>query len=369
MTVWRWLGSIVFVAGMLVLVGTNLSVVAQDKDKKVEVKKDETPKKDDGKKGEPKKEEVKKEEKKDAPKTDDGKITLVWKMFEPKTVTYQELTTKTNQDMEVMGQKISQKQNQTFYLKWTAEDKTKEGNFVVTQEIIGLNMNIEIGGNKIEFDSEKKQPANPMSDFFQALLGLKLKLTISPKMEVVNIEGQEDFVKKLGGTNPQMEPLLKSILSKEALQQMAEPTWGALPTKPVAKGDSWGNKDKPSKLNLGPIGTYTTIFTYTYEGIDEKTKLDKISIKSELTYSKPEQKNGLPFTIEEATLSSKDGKGFALFDRAKGRFAETSMTMDLVGDLTIDVGGMKTKVALIQHQDAQSKTMDDQPAAIAKKKQ
>src|SRR5271165_5770407 len=157
MTVWRWFGSMVMVAGMLVL-GANFAVVAQDKDKKTDVKKDDAPKKDDtSKKDESKKDQVKKDEKKDTPKTDDGKVTLVWKAFEPKSVFYQELTTKTTQDMEVMGQKISQKQNQTFYLKWTAEDKTKDGNFVVTQEIIGLNMNIEIGGNKIEFDSEKKQ--------------------------------------------------------------------------------------------------------------------------------------------------------------------------------------------------------------------
>ena len=111
--------------------------------------------------------------------------------------------------MKVMGQEISQKQKQTFYLKWTAEDK-KDGNYVVTQEIIGLKMNINIGGNTISYDStEEKQPQNPMSDFFKALLGMKLKLTISPKMKVINVEGQEEFIKKLGGTNPQMEPLLK----------------------------------------------------------------------------------------------------------------------------------------------------------------
>jgi hypothetical protein len=366
MTVWRWFGSLVFMAGLLVLVGANLSVTAQDKDKKKDdAQKDGAAKKDETKKDEAKKDEVKKDEKKEQPKVEPGKELLVWKAFEPKTVFYQELVTKTTQDMKVMGQEISQKQSQTFYLKWTADDK-KDGDYVVTQEIIGLNMNINIGGNTIAYDStEEKQPQNPMSDFFKALLGLKLKLTISPKMEVKKIEGQEEFVKKLGQTNPQMEPLLKNILSPDALKQMAEPTWGALPEKGVAKGDTW---EKKSVLDLGPIGKYATNFTYTYDGKDDKDR-DKISIKSDLKYSKPDVKNGLPFTIKDATLSSKEGSGVAYFDRGKGRFVETSMKMKLEGELTIEVGGMETKVALVQNQDATSKTMDELPPVLNKKKQ
>src|SRR5579863_9504639 len=145
MTVWRWLGSVVILAGLMVLVGANLSVIAQDKDKKTDTKnkdaKTDTSKKDDGKKDE-KKPETKKEEKKAEPKDEPGKTRLTWKAFEPKSVFYQTLETNTTQDMKVMGQEISQKQSQTFYLKWTAEDKTKDGNYVVTQEIIGLKMSI-----------------------------------------------------------------------------------------------------------------------------------------------------------------------------------------------------------------------------------
>jgi hypothetical protein len=264
----------------------------------------------------------------------------------------------------VMGQKIDQDQRQTFYLKWTAEDK-KDGNYVVNQEIIGLNMDINIGGNRIAYDStDEKQSQNPMTDFFKALLGLKLKLTITPKMEVKAVEGQDEFVKKLGQANPQMEPLLKNILSAEALKQMAEPTWGALPDKKVDKGDKWEKKD--STLDLGPIGKYKTTFNYVYDGKDDKGR-DKISITSTLTYIKPDVKNGLPFTIKDATLASKEGSGVAYFDREKGRFVETTMKMKLEGDLTIEVGGMETKVGLVQNQDATSKTYDDLPEVLKKK--
>src|SRR5437016_5093374 len=144
MTVWRWFGSLVFLAGLMVLVGANLAVTAQEKDKG---KKDDTAKKDDA----TKKDETKKSDetkKPDETKKDDR--NFIWKAFEPKSVFYQELVTKTKQEMTVMGQKIDQDQRQTFYLKWTAEDK-KDGNYVVNQEIIGLNMDINIGGNRIGY--------------------------------------------------------------------------------------------------------------------------------------------------------------------------------------------------------------------------
>ncbi len=331
MTFWRWFGSMVCLASFLVLAGTMLPASAQDKDK------DKGKEKDKGAGGD----------------------KLVWKAFDAKSVFFQELLTETTQDMKVMNQDIQQKQKQTFVIKWTGEGKNKDGDWVVTQEIVGVHMKIEIGGTTIEYRSDdEKQSANPMSDFFKALLTLKLKLTIDPaKMTVKNIEGQEEFVKKLGGTNPQMEPLLKNILSKEALQQMAEPTWGAFPTTAVKVNDTW---KRESTLNLGPIGTYTTNFEYKLDKSDAKTAT--IGIKSSLKYGEPKEKSGLPFTIKKAELESKDGTGTANFDLAKGRFSSSDMKLKLVGDLKIDVGGMETDVHLEQTQTATVKTTDDPPA-------
>jgi len=388
MNVWRLFGALVCMAGLMVLVSGSVSVNAQDKDKKDDKGKTETKaddkkaadKKSDDKKSDDKKADDKKadDKKADDKKADDKKGAddkktgggAAWKAFDKGSVFYQVLTTNTTQDMKVMGQEISQKQKQTFLIKWEALDKDSKGNYVVNQEIVGLKMTIDIGGNTITYDSTaENQPQNPMTDFFKALLNLKLKLTISPKLKVVDVENQDKFIADLAKTNPQMEPLLKSILSKEALQQMAEPTWGAFP--PDGADKKWSNDKEPSVLNLGPIGKYTTKFYYTAEGEDKSNKaLDRIGITATLSYEKPDSKNnsGLPFVIKDATLTSKDGTGYALFDRAKGRFAESSMKMKLEGDLTIEVGGMDTKVNLVQTQDALVKTSDEIPDDFKAKK-
>src|SRR5262249_25673529 len=207
-------------------------------------------KKDDAKKDENKKEEAKKQEAKGS-----GDV-WVWKAFDPKAKPfYQKLVTKTDQKMTVMNQEINQKQEQTFYIKWTPKEM-KDKNWVASQQIVGVVMKIDIGGNVISFSSlDAKQPNNPMTDFFNALMKLDLTLTIDPTtMEVKSIDGREEFIKKLSETNPQMQSLLKSILSEGALKQMAEPTWGAFPPNGDFNKKNW---KRTSTLDLGPIGIYT----------------------------------------------------------------------------------------------------------------
>jgi hypothetical protein len=287
-----------------------------------------------------------------------------WKAFAPKSEYYQELKTDTTQTMKVMGQDVKQTQEQTFFIKWTGQEP-KDKALVVQQKIIGVNMKIDIGGVNIAYNSlDEKQANNPMTDFFKKLLEADLKLHVDPeKMVVKKIEGQDELVKKLGVTNPQMEPLLKSILSEEALKQMAEPTWGAFPpADKTKKGDTWTKK---STLNLGPIGTYDTEYKYTLEGPDKGG--EKIKIDATLTYSPPKDKSGgLPFQIKSATLKSKEGTGHAIFDKAKGRIESSTMTMKLEGTLDIEVGGMTTTVELSQTQTATVRSMDSDPTKTKK---
>ena len=355
---WRWVGPVFLLTAACLLSFDKLPVFGQEK--KTEEK---TEKKADEKKAEEKKAEEKKAEEKKA-ETSAGKGDG-WKFtaFDPKSKPFfQELTTTTTQNMKVMGQTVEQKQKQTFIIQWTPKEKDAKGNYVVTQKIAGVKMNIDIGGNKIDYDStvaKEKQPKNPMTDFFNQLLNQELTFTINPDtMKVVEIQGRDQFIKSLGDTNPQMTSLLKTILSEEALQKMAEPTWWALPEKAVSKGDTWS---KDSELKLGPIGTYKTKFDFTYAGKAEKGNLEKVDIKAQMTYTAPQDKAGLPFVIKSAELSSKDGSGEAYFDPAKGRFDSSKINMKLNGTLTIEVGNMSTDIALDQSQESTSKTTDTNP--------
>ncbi len=355
------------------------SAVAQDKkdpskdakdvkvDPKKEQKKDE-PKKDEPKKVEPKKEEPKKEEPKDAKKEPPKAEApaLAWK-FEAKKPFYQEMETTTDQSIKVMGLDVVQKQKQTFYFKWTPEEQDKDGNWKIKQEIEGIKMNIDIAGNPVSFDSTQENPpggANTaLSEFFKALKGSSFTLTFNTKtLKVDKVEGRKEFIDKLATANQQLQPLLTKILSDDALRQMADPTFGILPPAGKKVGDSW---DTTSTLNLGPIGTYTNKYKYTWKGPDPNAKnkdLELITVETNLSYTAPTESDpALPFKIKSSNLTTKQEKeptGKILFNTKLGRLESSDVKITLSGTLTIEIGGNTTQVELTQNQTTSVRTGD-----------
>jgi hypothetical protein len=291
-------------------------------------------------------------------------VTLKWEFQKDKPF-YQEMTTETKQSMKVMGMDITQSQKQTFIFSWTPKEQDKDKNWVVQQKIEAVRMDVEIGGNRVNYDSTKDAGAtgNPLADFFKALVGSQFMLTISPEMKIIKIEGRNEFIDKLVKANPQMEPLLKQILGDEALKQMADPAFAAVPNKPVKKGDTWERK---SVLNMGPIGTYDTTYKYTYEGMQDK--LHKIKVETTLVYQPPgpNAAGTLPFKIKAAKLDSKGGSGTILFNNEKHRLESSDTKLKLEGKLTIDISGMATDVDLSQEQTTTVKTTDTNPVSTAK---
>jgi hypothetical protein len=288
-----------------------------------------------------------------------GKVSLKWKLEKGKTF-YQKMTTKTDQNMKIAGSEPKQTQNQTFYFSWTPLEQ-KGDDWTIKQKIEGVAMEIDIGGTKINYDSTKDAAANnPLGEFFKALVGSEFTLTLNSKdQKVTKIEGREEFVKKLGAANPNMQALLNQILSEQALREMAEPTFASVPNKEVAKGDKW---TKENTLDMGPIGKYTNSYTYTFEG--PEGKLDKIKVDATLKYLPPDEKTGaagLPFKIKSADLKSTGGSGSVLFDPEKGRVDRSSFKLDLNGDLNIEIGGQTTKVELKQTQETTVETSDTNP--------
>src|SRR5207253_9015895 len=128
--------------------------------------------------------------------------------------------------------------------------------WTVKQTIEGAKMTIDIAGNQVKYDSTvpAEGGAQPgLADFFNKLVGSEFIVTFGKGMAVEKVDGRDDFLKKLGGVNNQMETILKKMLSEEALKQMVDPTFGLSPPTEQAVGGSW---EKATTMSLGPIGSY-----------------------------------------------------------------------------------------------------------------
>jgi uncharacterized protein DUF6263 len=348
-----------FGAAVALIIAIAAAVGGQEKkEPPVDPKKVEQPKKEEPKKEEPKKEE---------PKADPNAKAFQLKLEKDKKF-YQEMNTSVKQSIKVQGQELNQSQESNFQFKWTPIKQEAEKWFV-EQEVEGLKMSIDISGNVITYDSSKQDggvtSGNPtLTQFFKALVGTKFTAVLDKNQKVEKVEGKDKFISDLGAGSPQMETLLKRIMTDDALKQMCDPSFGLTPDAPKKLNDTW---TKDSSLDLGPIGTYQVKYTFKYVPLtdedkkdDKKKDTDKIEVESNLVYTAPKANpDGLLFRIKEGKLTSTNPtKGAIYFDSKNQRIQSAEISIKLKGDLTVTIGGTDTKVELDQEQKTKITTQD-----------
>src|SRR5690242_15333966 len=114
----------------------------------------------------------------------DGPVELRWKFEKDKPI-YEEITTQTKSTMKVMGNDLTQSMRTTFFWSWTPRELDAKKNWIIRQRLEAAQLECDIGGLKIEFDSVKDIASiNPLSDFFRALVGSDFTLMVSPDNKV-----------------------------------------------------------------------------------------------------------------------------------------------------------------------------------------
>ena len=285
--------------------------------------------------------------------------------FEANKPFFQKLTTKVEQTLKVQGgSDVPLKHEQTFFFKWTPVSEDK-GKWLVKQTIEGVKFKLDIAGQTIDYDSTDTNPSgaagNPgLAEFFKNLIGLEFTVTFAANNVIEKVDGRDEALKKLSAINPQMEAVLKTILSDEALKEMTDPSAGLASAAAKGVNETW---EKKSVLSLGPIGSYDRTYAYTYKGKDAdpaKKELDRVDVKPTLTYKPPAVgTESLPFRIKAGTMATKEVKqGYMLYNAKTGRTQEVRFHVIMEGELDVTIGMADTKVKLYQDQKNELDTAD-----------
>jgi hypothetical protein len=281
-----------------------------------------------------------------------------WK-FEAGRTFYVEQTIEVRQEMTVSGTLVKQTQFQVFTLALTPERQLADGSWSINQRILGVRMNLDVGGNKIDFDSAvPDKEATPLSDFMRILIGAEFRFQLDRNKGVVAVEGRDEFVKRMVDARPEMKALLQTMLSESALKEMCGQTFVTMPNRVVPRGDGW---QRSSRIDLGPIGSYDS--THRYTSLGPKGAHDAFQVEvTEMRYQPPAKGvEGLPFKIVSADLRGTGREGEMLFDRKRGRVERSEISLKLHSTMTIEVGGQETKVELKQEQKSITRTLDANP--------
>jgi uncharacterized protein (TIGR03000 family) len=287
-------------------------------------------------------------------------VVLKWKFPANQKPFYQEVKSATDQTLKLSGNEMKQHQDQTFVYSWRLMEEKPNGDRVFEQKIEALRMKVNIAGQRFEFDSSKETGADDPLAAFKILVGAKFTVTFDKNFRVKQIKGNDELARKLGDRASQMGQLLSSILSDDAMKELIEPVFQALPREPVEKGMEW---KRTSSLDLGSIGGFEFVYTYTYAG--EENKKHNIMISGDVKYIKPGKagsgEGGLRFKTKDAKIDSSKVTGDIIFDSESGWVESMTTDVRTKCELTIEIGNQTSKVDLEQKRKTEIRTLKDNP--------
>lgn len=275
--------------------------------------------------------------------------------FTPGKAFYQVMTTHIAQDMKVQQMDVKQTQMQHFVTRWVPKKRDAEGRWTFGLQVLACQFDIDIGGNKLTYDSADKQaPRTPLTDYFTLLLTTEFPVVMEPDFTIRAVD-LEDFWRQ----NGVRDVMTKSAFSEATISGLATAIFRMLPNRAVHSGQSWNRK---RSVPLEGFGTFDSDESFGYEGVDHHI-LDRIAIMSKMKHVPGMAKTGqgLPFKILKSDLKSTSGGGTLWFDRGAGRIVKGELSFKLEGTVLIDIGGFTTSVELLQEQKTTLQTTDRDP--------
>jgi hypothetical protein len=247
---------------------------------------------------------------------------------------------KTKQVLTLAGMDIETGADQTFTITSVNGQRAADGTLQVVHKFDALTAKVSLpGGVELEFDSSKPNADPPgtqfdiVLDIYKVLAKSSWTATHDKSNRVISVEGRD---KALESLDEALRAATKKQFEPEYLKQQANDELNKIPSKPVSKGDTW-DLTTVVRLDSGQKLTFTT--QYQYQGTAEHggKQLDQIkSTTKEVTYSVDAD---APLKVTKSDLKVTSSDGLILFDREAGQVIESRNTMQIKGDLTLEVLG------------------------------
>lgn len=292
----------------------------------------------------------------------DEPVTLRYQISENEALAYRTVTG-VKQTQKVANQEIVTEMTNTDVSVRTLQKIDDEGNFHLQTENKRLKAEVNIGPlGKYEFDSEATERdtasvlGSQVGPFYDRLSGAILNLTVSPRGEVVKLEGYEELLGDLLKQYPLAAQFAGGGSDDAAKMSMAE-QFVLLSEEAVEPGDTW---EQTYQIELPKIGTIEGKRIYKYIGREKvgEAATAKISETTQLEFDLDVNTGQAQVT---GRMSVGDSSGVIQFDPENGRLISRESSYTLSGDLMVTAGGNTLPVQTSQTQRVKIELLDELP--------
>ncbi len=266
-------------------------------------------------------------------------VRLQWKL-EPGRRLYQELVVTQKSSCQVQSLEVTTGLKYLVLSSFTVEDIASDGTAVVRQKVEATRL--------LEADAMAR---SVFGDLLTKLSGTTFRLTLSPQMEIVTLEADEDAFPIAASGNPMAgQPLMMaSLVDRDGWRELNQLTFYQ-PGRTLKSNDRW---QRPLTHSWGPLGSWKGQADYRYEG--ERDGLARVVYDLKLAHQPPDAAAAgtLPFRPTDARFQTEKAGGMILFDRLGGRVERAAETFHVRGSMAIEVFGQKASIGVVEQQDFQ----------------
>lgn len=238
-----------------------------------------------------------------------------WKFAKGKVIEYERIASQ-SQLVEIRGKPFKQQSQSTWHIRLEVQEATKDA-WRVEAKLMKIEQRI-LGGTDAEMIDPK---------LHEKMQGSVFHLTVRPSGAIDQVEGHEDFLKRLSADKKNGLAALRATFPETAIKEMFADLFGPLPEKPVKANEVW------TRDYLEPIphfGALRSRAEFSNEGHN------RIRYTVATKYELPKPQPGSLFKIVEGNIASEKAKGTIDFDRNAGRLIAHERSMRLRGTLTIE---------------------------------
>lgn len=242
----------------------------------------------------------------------------------------------TNQKMSqtMMGQQQKMNRMTTMGMSFEVLAVDDNGNMSIKTTYQNIHTRMEGPMGVMEYDSTRpQQPGadNPMSAMYKAMLGQSFITKLSPKGQILEINGIDEMVAKMidkiatdEARKQQMKQMIKNFINEDQMKETSGAMVAALPQKPVGIGDSWKNKISVAVGFPMKIDTTNTLTDYKEGIITIQTNAD-IETGDD---AKPTEMGPMKMTIKMKGTQ----KGTIQIDAATGWIIRSKTDVNFTGE-------------------------------------
>ena len=262
------------------------------------------------------------------------------------------LTTETKVAQSIAGMSFDSEVKNVDVSVRTLQKVDDDGNLVIQSENKILKASLKsaaVGEYKYDSQSPTNEKGSAlgaaMTPLYDTLKGAYVTLTVSPRGEVVKLDGLSDLLSGVLKENPLTQQFGGMMGTDEAGAMTYGDSFVQFPEHAIKPGDTW---EVPFELTVPKMGTFKGKTTCKYEGPDKVGDRATIRFteKTEMTFDLNIESDAAGVT---GTISSTEGSATAQFDPELGQVVSKISTMKLGGSLMVKAGGQE--LMLQQDQD------------------